>query len=351
MVQTEEQHQRAREPQLARYTDLSVIIVTYNNAADIGRCLAAVGQATAGISAEVIVVDNASGDHTVAATRDASSAARIIERSRNAGFAGGCRSGASVAHGRWLLFLNPDTAIAPGAIRELLGCARNHPMAGIIGGRFVHEDGTVDPRSWWGRPTPWSMLCFALGLSTLLAGSRLFDPEAPTPWNPQTDSEHVVPIVTGAFMLVDRKLWDDLDGFDPAFFMYGEDADFCLRAARRGYRPMVTARAVCHHAGGKSSSSTRKMVMLFTGKCTLVRRHFPAGLRRAGVCLLLTGVLVRATAGKWSGLASSLRNDRPTALAGDWRALWSARDEWRGGWTGTAPIEALQRRSEPPQGC
>ena len=332
--------QLAAEPQVARdreYVDLSIIIVTYKNGADIGRCLAAVDRATGGLSAEVIVVDNASGDRTVVATRRASSVARIVERAENGGFASGCRTGADVARGRWLLFLNPDTAIASDAIRELLECSRSHPTAGIIGGRFVHEDGTTDPRSWWGRPTLWSTLCFALGLSTLLAGSRLFDPEAPRPWTPDVADEQAVPVVTGAFMLVERKLWDDLDGFDPAFFMYGEDADFCLRAARRGYRPMVTARAVCHHAGGKSSSSTRKMVMLFTGKCTLVRRHFPVGLRGPGVHLLLMGVLVRAAAGRWSGLASSLRNDRPTARTDDWRALWSARDEWRRGWIGTPP--------------
>ncbi len=313
-------------------TDVSVIVVTYHNAADIGRCLAAVDRATTGIRSEVIVVDNASGDDTVAAARNASAVTRIIERAENGGFARGCRTGAGVARGRWLLFLNPDTAITSDAVRELLGCARNRPAAGIIGGRFVHEDGTVDPRSWWGRPTPWSTLCFALGLSTLLAGRRVFDPEAPRPWTSDTDEELFVPIVTGAFMLVKRELWDELDGFDPAFFMYGEDADFCLRAAARGYRPMVTARAVCCHAGGKSSSSTRKLIMLFTGKCTLARRHFPAGLRRAGVYLLLIGVLVRAAAGRWPRLASSLRNDRPTARSEDWRALWSARDEWRGGW-------------------
>jgi GT2 family glycosyltransferase len=284
----------------------------------------------------VILVDNASGDDTIAVARNASAGTRIIERAVNGGFASGCRTGASVARGRWLLFLNPDTSIAPDAIRELLGCARSHPAAGIIGGRFVHEDGTVDPRSWWGRPSPWSTLCFALGLSTLLAGSKLFDPEAPRPWNSDPDEEQFVPIVTGAFMLVERQLWDDLHGFDPDFFMYGEDADFCLRAAAKSYRPMVTARAVCHHAGGKSSSSTRKLIMLFTGKCTLARRHFPFGLRRVGVYLLLTGVFVRATAGKWARMTSSLRNERPMARREDWRALWSARDEWRGGWISTA---------------
>jgi GT2 family glycosyltransferase len=138
-------------------------------------------------------------------------------------------------------------------------------------------------------------------------------------------------------MLVKRELWDQLNGFDPAFFMYAEDADFCLRAAALGYHPMVTARAVCQHEGGVSSSSERKLVLLFTGKATLVRRHFPRGLRTAGIGLLVTGVLLRAAASKVIGSASSARQQRPTTRGEDWRALWSARAEWRRGWGRATP--------------
>ena len=282
---------------------------------------------------EVIVVDNASGDGTVAAAR-AAGGTKIIERQANGGFAAGCATGAEAATGQWLLFLNPDTVIAPDAVEALLNCAQEHPGTGIVGGRFVHPDGTTDPRSFWGRPSPWSAACFALGLSSLLPGSRLFDPEAPQQWSADPAQERAVPVVSGAFMLVRRQLWDTLGGFDPVFFLYGEDADFCLRAAAAGCRPMVTARAVCQHAGGRSSTGAGKLVLLFTGKATLVRRHFPAWLRGAGIGFLLGGVLLRATASRVTGTASAARQARPTAHGEDWRALWAARDEWRRGWTG-----------------
>jgi hypothetical protein len=97
---------------------------------------------------------------------------------------------------------------------------------------------------------------------------------------------------------------------------------------------MVTAPAACQHAGGRSSTGAGKLVLLFTGKATLVRRHFPVGLRRAGVGLLLGGVLLRATASRVTGTASAARQARPTAPGEGWRALWAARDEWRRGWTG-----------------
>jgi N-acetylglucosaminyl-diphospho-decaprenol L-rhamnosyltransferase len=316
-----------------RPAGLSVVIVTYRNEADIANCLAAVGQAAPGIPAEVIVVDNASGDGTVAAAR-AVPGVTVIERPVNGGFAAGCATGAAAASGGWLLFLNPDTVIAPDAIEALLDCAREHPEAGIVGGRFVHPDGTSDPRSCWGKPSVWSALCFALGLNSLFPGSRLFDPEAPPPWSAHPAQPRGVPVVSGAFMLMPRPLWDDLGGFDPVFFLYGEDADLCLRAAAAGCRPMVTARAVCQHVGGRSSTSAAKLVLLFTGKCTVIRRHFPPGFRRPGVGLLLAGVLLRATASRVIGTAPASRQGRPTARGEDWRALWAARDEWRRGWTG-----------------
>ena len=97
----------------------------------------------------------------------------------------------------------------------------------------MHADGTSDPRSCWGLPSPWSALCFALGLSSLLPGNRVFDPEAPPPWTGDLTAARAVPVISGACMLVSRELWDRLGGFDPVFFLYGEDADFCLRAPPR----------------------------------------------------------------------------------------------------------------------
>lgn len=328
-----EQASRHRPDAGRRAAAVSVVIVTYRNEADIGGCLTAVRRTAPVAPADVIVVDNASGDGTVAAAR-AVPGVSVLEQPGNSGFAAGCAAGAAAASGDWLLFLNPDTVIAPDAIAALVDCARQHPSAGIIGGRFVHADGTSDPRSCWGRPSPWSALCFALGLTSLLPGNRVFDPESPPPWSGDLAADRAVPVISGAFMLVSRELWDRLGGFDPVFFLYGEDADFCLRAAAAGYRPMVTGRAVCQHAGGRSSSGAGKYILLFTGKCTLVRRRFPGWLRGPGVGLLLGGVLLRATASRVIGSASAERQGRPTARGEVWRALWAARDEWRRGWPG-----------------
>ncbi|WP_181871091.1 glycosyltransferase family 2 protein [Sphaerisporangium album] len=308
--------------------NLSVIIVTYRSGGYIARCLAAVERAAKAVDAEVIVVDNNSPDDTVEVVQAAAPWARVVARQENGGFAEGCVAGAEVARGRHLVFVNPDAEVRPDAFAELLACAARHPRAGIVGGRCVTEAGDNDPRSWWGRPTPWSALCFATGLSTAFPGSSLFDPESPVTWT----GERRVPIVTGALMLVDRRLWDEVGGFDTHIFMYGEDADLCLRARAAGYRPMVTDRAVFVHPGGLSSSSLNKLVLLFTGKVTVVRRHFPRGLRAAGVFLLLFGVWLRGTLSRRVSSPDADRQGRPTARGGDWAELWALRAKWSGGW-------------------
>ncbi|GGO17185.1 hypothetical protein GCM10010116_34740 [Microbispora rosea subsp. aerata] len=307
---------------------LSVVIVTYRSAAYIGRCLASVRRATEHLDAEVIVVDNNSPDDTAEVARAAAPWADVVVRDENGGFAEGCAAGARLAKGRHLVFVNPDAELRPDTLERLLDCAERHPGAGIVGGRCVTESGEWDPRSWWGRPTPWSLLCFATGLSTVFPGHPVFDPESPRTWT----GEREVPIVTGALMLVSRAAWDETGGFDTRIFMYGEDADLCLRARAAGYRPMVTDRAVFVHPGGMSSSSLRKLVLLFTGKATVVRRHFPRGLRTLGVLLLLAGVWLRATASRGVAPPGRERQGRPTARRGDWAGLWAARREWSGGW-------------------
>jgi GT2 family glycosyltransferase len=287
--------------------------------------VAALRRAAPDGAAELIIVDNDSGDGTAELARTVAPDARVVDSGRNGGFAHGCHEGAARARGQWLVFVNPDAVPAPGSIGALLDCARAEPQAGIVGGRCIAPDGTTDPRSWWGRPGLWSAFCFATLLSSLFPGSRLFDPEAPRPWSSDVQQ---VPVVTGGFMLVSKRVWEETGGFDRSFFMYGEDADLCLRATGLGYTPMVTGRATFRHEVGGSSTSGAKLVMLFTGKATVMRRHVGEGAVR----LLLMGVFLRAALSR-AVSARPGRQGRPTAKGEDWRELWRKRRDWSKGWS------------------
>ncbi|MGH8868269.1 MAG: glycosyltransferase family 2 protein [Actinomycetes bacterium] len=307
---------------------LTAVVVTYRNTRDIGPCLRALDRALDRWTSEVVVVDNASGDATPDLAQQACPRARVLRSPENLGFGRGCNLGAASATGRYLLFVNPDAVLHEDAVGALLDCAARHRAAGIVGGRAVHPDGTPDPRSWWGRPSLWSAFCFATGLSTAFPGHRQLDPESAARWQ---GDERAVPVVSGALMLVKRPVWERLRGFDPAYFLYGEDADLCLRAADAGHRAYVAPQALFTHRTGGSSTSSDRQVLLFRGKATLARRRFPRGMRTAGVVLLGFGVGLRAVLARVTRV-SAARQGRPTVAPHTWGELWARRREWLGGW-------------------
>ncbi len=202
--------------------DLSILIVSYNTRALTIACLESVELQSQGLDYEVIVVDNDSRDGSAAAIAARFPRVRLLALSENLGFARANNLAARQARGRYLLLLNPDTVVLNRAIPRLLEFARTRVGPAICGGRTLNPDGTLNPTSCWGWPTPWSAWCRATGLATMLRGSRWFDPEALGGWS--RDSVRQVDIVTGCLLLLPRELWQQLGGFDPQFFMSGAPA-------------------------------------------------------------------------------------------------------------------------------
>lgn len=299
---------------------LSVIVVNYNTCEATSACLASVREQEVDFDVEVVLVDNGSADSSAEILRRRHPEVHVIEAGENLGFARGVNLGVHHATGEYVLLLNPDTLVRPGTLAQLVSFARRHPDYGVYGGRTLRPDGSVDPSSCWGAPTLWSLTSFALGLSTAFKGSRVFDPEALGGW--ERDSVREVPIVTGCLLLTSRTDWDRIGGMDELFFLYGEDAEFSLRARAKGYRPVVVPEAVIvHEVGGSTASAGRKMSMVMAGKVTLLERAWPAPRARVGIALLLLGSLVR------TGLEVASRRRTPT-----WGVVWRQRDDWRHGY-------------------
>ena len=185
--------------------------------------------------------------------------------------------------------------------------------------------------SCWGRPTLWSLLCFATGLSAAFPRNARFNPEGLGPW--ARDTEREVDIVSGCLLLVRRPVWERLGGFDERFFMYGEDADLGIRARAAGYRSMITPDAEIVHLLGGSSPAVDKEVMLFRGKVTLLKKLWSGPAASLSLGLLWSGVWLRAHAAAVVRrvVAQPAASETRTA-PGTWSALWSRRDEWRDGW-------------------
>jgi GT2 family glycosyltransferase len=304
--------------------DVSILVISYNTRDLTVACLRSVFEQTRDVNFEVIVVDNASSDGSADAVAKEFPAVRLIRLAENIGFARANNVAAKEASCAYLLLLNPDTVILDGAVQKAMKFAAGRGSdAEIVGGRTYFGDGSLNATSCHGRPTPWSMWCQAVGLTVVFRGSNLFNPEALGDW--PRDSVREVDAITGCFLLISRRLWNELGGFDPAFFMYGEETDLCLRARRSGGRCVVCPEAKLVHYGGASEKvRADKMIKLFRAKVQLARRHWRPGIVWFAPAMLRLWALTRLVA--FRGLAAV---DRTKGSAYEtWRDVWRRRSEY-----------------------
>lgn len=320
--------------------DISVVVVSYNTREWLATCLGSLPAASQSHSYEVIVVDNASRDGSADVVAEEFPQVRLVRNGENVGFGRAVNQGAALARGAYLLLLNPDGYLAAGALDALVRFARDHSQYVIVGGRTVTPTGDLDPRSCWAAPTLWSLWCSATLLSTLRPGSPWFDPEAMGRF--RRDQARPVDIVTGCLLLVSLADWRELGGFDERYFVYGEDADLCLRAtAQTGRRCAITPEAVMVHAVGASSASRPdKLELLLRGRVTLARTHLPGWRGRLGASLIVAGVWLRAVLER-VGVGKQT----------NWREVWRRRGRWRGGYppVEAAAATAATSKDGPPQ--
>jgi GT2 family glycosyltransferase len=315
---------------------ISVIVVSYNTKEMTLECLRSLERETR-TPHEVIVLDNASGDGSADAIAAEFPGIALIRSERNLGFAGANNIAAKRARGEFVLLLNPDTVVLDGAIDKLLAFAREVPHARIWGGRTFYADGRLNPSSCWQRMTLWNTFCRTTGLTALFPRSALFNAEAYGDW--KRDTVRAVDFVTGCMFLIERGFWEELGGFDLDYFMYGEEADLCMRALKHGADPHVTPEAaIIHHGSASLPDKAEKMTLLLRAKVELVRRHFPAWQRPLGLGLVRLWPLSRLVASHAIGLVS--RSPERAASARMWSTVWHQRATWRDGYPrGTASYD------------
>jgi len=285
----------------------------------------------------LVVVDNASGDGSADKIRSAIAArgwggfTTFVASEHNGGFSYGNNLGlralgllAPPARGSappadYVLYLNPDTELPPGAVEALVRLMEARPEIGALSPRLVRADGSLDMACRRALPTPWNTFCHVVGLDRLWPRSPRFA-EYNLTYLPE-DRPTAVGCVAAAFMLVRAAAVARVGPWDETFFAYGEDIDYCLRVRRAGwliwYEPSVR---VLHLKGAASQQRSLPMLREFYRAMDVYyRKHFaarhPLPLRlaiTAAVRALYTAALLRQLArpaGKrWVGAA------RPTKL-------------------------------------
>ena len=249
--------------------DVSVIVVNHNTKGLCAQAIAAVHAATHLASYEVIVIDNSTREqeriqdvgemaaHVAARSAgDVSYACGCITllHVNNHGFGHACNAGATKARGRYLLFLNPDTAIDDGAIDRSVEHMDADVGIGALGIKTALADGSIDHASKRGFPTPFNALCHLLGIDRLFPRCKLFGGYRLAYLDPNKTID--VDAVSGSFILARNQLFSSLGGFDEEYFMYGEDIDLCWRIKGAGYRVVYFAGASMCHLKGQSGLHT-----------------------------------------------------------------------------------------------
>ena len=234
--------------------DLSILIVTYNSAHLIGALLDGLALDIKSISAEVIVVDNASRDGTAELVKQQYPWVHLIASQDNLGFAAGNNLAAKTAVGRYLLLLNPDAIPDAGSLSQALVMLDQHPDVGLAGGELRGVDGQRQPSARM-FPTLRDEFFTLSGLAARFPQSPFFA-RLDRHWaNPEQAA--VVDWIPGAFVFIPAQVFTQLGGFDERFFMYYEEVDLCQRIQQMGLKTYYWPTLKAMHIGGESAKTVK----------------------------------------------------------------------------------------------
>ncbi len=249
--------------------DLSIVILNYNAKNFVTQCIQSiVHQGRMSLwskrskdtkySYEIIVVDNASSDGSIEMLREMRKKTKfqLIENKENLGFSKGNNVAVPYAKGRYILFLNPDTIVAPNTFVYMTRFMYKHPQVGAATCKLKSPTGGLDEAAHRGFPTPWNAFCHFFGLERLFPKSRLFSGYT-LGYLPRT-TIHEIDALSGAFMIVRRKAGEGVSWWDEDYFWYGEDVDFCYRLKKAGWKIMYVPSVSILHYRGVSSGIKRQ---------------------------------------------------------------------------------------------
>lgn len=273
---------------------LSVIIVNYNVKYFLEQALLSVRRASRHLAVEVFVVDNNSVDDSVAMVREKFPEVLLIANDHNPGFAVANNQAIRQATGEYVLLLNPDTVVEEDTFALCVAFLDDHPDAGGLGVRMIDGAGKFLPESKRGFPSPWVAFCKTAGLSRLFPRSRLFNHYHLG----YLDEYQVntVEVLAGAFMLLRRRVLDEVGLLDETFFMYGEDIDLSYRMVQAGYHNYYYPRTTIIHYKGESTKkgSLNYVLTFYQAMIIFARKHFSGARRRLFVAMLQVAIYLRA---------------------------------------------------------
>ncbi len=253
---------------------LSVCIVSWNVREYLLRCIDSIYQNELPFGFEILVVDNNSCDDSAEAVHARYPEITLLRNATNRGFPKAMNQLLSIARGEYVLLLNPDTEVRPGALHRLVLFLEQHPDAGAVTAQLVTQDGSLQPECRRNFPTLLSEFFELSMLSRMFPHHRWFGVWRMGNWMPTEASE--IPAASGACLLVRKHVLDTIGLLDEHCFMHMEDIDLCYRIRRHGWKIYIEPSSTVVHHGLKSSEQVKPYIrhLSYNGRYRFFMVHY-----------------------------------------------------------------------------
>lgn len=301
---------------------VGVVIVTWNNADTISRCVSSVLRQQ-GVDLSIVVVDNNSSDATVAKVGAAE--VLVVGNQQNVGFARAVNQGARLVHGQYLLVLNPDAALLDDdfLVTSVAAMQSNRQVA-TMGPRTLLPDGSVQTSA-YPTPTLWREVVEGLGLYKLLTSKQRARVLLGTHFDHTTKVD--AGWLLGACLLIRWDAWDAAGGLSEASHMYAEDVEWGVRMSRLGYVNRYNPERAVHHQSNHSGAAaygSRRAVVAYEAYYVFLEKTY--GSRRRWASLLINTIAFGLRAVLYT---LRCRDDRQMAsMARDYSAVFHMHRRW-----------------------
>ena len=306
---------------------ISIIIVNYNVKYFLEQCLCSLRKATSTIESEVFVVDNNSSDESISYLKHRFPLVNFIYNEENVGFAKANNQVLQQCKGDYILYLNPDTIIPEDCFEKCIEFFEKTSDCGAIGIKMIDGSGTFLPESKRGFPSPIASFFKLTGLSELFPRSPIFNQYSLGYLSPFQN--HKVDVLAGAFLMAKSSIIHSINGFDEAFFMYGEDIDISYRIQQSGYNNYYLADSTILHFKGESTKkgSLNYVKMFYSAMSIFVHKHYSGNKARIFSLFIHTAIVLRAVLSLLKSFVVKVGMPLLDALI-IFFSLWFVKNEW-----------------------
>jgi len=227
--------------------DLTTLIINFNTANLLPKCIADLRDASVDISSEIIIVDNASKDDSTALLKREYSDFKLIFNDTNVGFGRANNQCVPFIQGRYVLLLNTDAFVSKDTINKTIQYMDEHSECGVLGVKLLGREGDLQPSCRY-FPTPFALFIKSTGLQRFFKGVQATDDME---W--AHDEPRECDWVPGCYYLIRREVMDAVGLFDPRYFLYYEEVDHCFATKKAGWQVHCYPGTSVVHIGGESA--------------------------------------------------------------------------------------------------